>query len=357
MIVTEEHRGDWNRFIAQSPCGDVLQCWEWGELKSRTDWSPLHLATMDQGRITAAALVLKRRLPRTGRCLFYCPRGPVVDYSSAQDVEGIFSEIRRCAREHGAIALKIDPALENSEPLYPRHLQAAGLRPPRGDGASFGGGQPKAVMKVDISGDEDTILAGFHSKWRYNIRLAARKGVQVTTDGASQDMDAFYDVLQVTAKRDGFRIRARSYFQDMWDHIVQPGMGKLLLARVGDVVVAGALLFALGHQCWYVYGASDNEHRNLMPNHLVQWEAMRWAREQGCTVYDMRGVSLEVDGEPVDPHIAGLNRFKRGFGARYIEYVGDWDMVLSPLWYALFQRALPMARRLMAGQAGAQPAE
>lgn len=357
MTLSSQERQEWNDFVAASTCGDVLQCWQWGELKARTGWQPLHFCTRSGGALTAAALVLKRPIPKTGRSLFYCPRGPIVDYRSPEAVAGILEQIRRGVREHGAIALKIDPAVDRLTPGVIESLAAVGMRAPQAGGGSFSGGQPKAVMKVDLSGDEDQILAAFHSKWRYNLRLAERKGVSVSADCARRDMDVFFDVLQVTAARDHFRIRARSYFLDMWDTIVEAGLGRLLLARVGDTVVAGALCFALGHQCWYVYGASDNDHRNLMPNHLVQWECMKWAKSLGCTVYDMRGVSLEVDGEPIDNHLAGLNRFKRGFGARYVEYIGDWDLVFSPLWYTLFQKALPMARRLMARSADAAPAD
>ena len=74
---------------------------------------------------------------------------------------------------------------------------------------------------------------------------------------------------------------------------------------------------------------------------------MRWAKSRGCTVYDMRGVSPERDGEPTEAHLAGLNRFKRGFNARYVEYVGDWDLIYSPLWHSLFRRLAPLARRIL----------
>ena len=75
-----------------------------------------------------------------------------------------------------------------------------------------------------------------------------------------------------------------------------------------------------------------------MPNHLIQWEMMRWARTQGCTVYDMRGVAPE--GPDVSEEgLSGLNRFKRGFGARYVEYIGEYDLILKPTWYSLYQMA------------------
>ena len=348
MQISADERSDWNDFVAASGHGDVLQCWEWGELKSRTGWRPLHLGVKDRERLTAVALVLSRPIPHTGRCLFYCPRGPIADPAAPDAFESIIAQIRDHARQHRAIALKIDPAIPRDADEFVARLTSAGFCSARSVGPGFGATQPHAVMKVDIAPAEDDLLATFHSKWRYNIRLAARKAVTVSAECTRDDMDVFYDLLEVTAERDGFRVRSRSYFHDIWDVVIERDLGRLSMAYADDAPIAGAVAFVLGHQCWYVYGASDYEYRKLMPNHLVQWEMMRWAKSRGCTMYDMRGVSPEVDGEPTDEHLAGLNRFKRGFGAQYVEYVGDWDLVFSPCWYAAFQRLLPMARRLLA---------
>jgi len=338
-------------FLAASAQGDILQCPQWGELKARTGWEPLQFSIEVEGQIRAAALVLKRPIPRIGRCLFYCPRGPVVAPEHVDALDALVADIRQAARSQRAIALKIDPAITYADTVIVNRLRKLGFKPPSGSGHGFGGTQPRSVMKVDISGTEDDVQARFHAKWRYNIRLAAKKGCVVTIGDTAADMDAFYEVLQVTAQRDGFRVRNRTYFQHMRELIIEPGMGKLFLVKVGDTVVSGAIAFVLGDKCWYVYGASDNEHRNLMPNHLMQWEMMVWARAQGCTIYDMRGVSPEIDGEPTEPHIAGLNRFKKGFGADYIEYIGDWDLVFSPVLYAGFTKLLPLARKALAKQA------
>jgi len=195
-------------------------------------------------------------------------------------------------------------------------------------------------MKTDLRPEPDELLASFHSKWRYNIRLAERKGVTVR-DGTRADLPEFYRVLEVTAERDEFRVRGLDYYEHLYDLLVPAGMAKLFVAEVEGRMVSGAILFRMGREAVYVYGASDNEHRNLMPNHLLQWTMMLWARAQGCEVYDFRGVTREVDGEPVG-ELGGLNRFKRGFAAQYMEYIGEYDLVLSPFWY----RAMSVARRL-----------
>ena len=120
-------------------------------------------------------------------------------------------------------------------------------------------------------------------------------------------------------------------------------MMKLFLAEHEGQALSGALLFLFGRWCVYSYGASSNEKRQLMPNYLMQWEMIRWARENGYQVYDFRGVSPSKN-PTADDHLAGLNRFKEGFGAQFVEYVGDFDRVLNPTWNFLWSSAMPRLR-------------
>jgi len=344
VILPEARRREWNEFVAASPHGDVLQCWEWGELKAHTGWQPLPVAIQRQGQIAATCLVLKRPIPLVGGCLFYAPRGPIVDFTDDSLWGELLAEIRALAAEHNAVALKIDPAISTQDQPVSERLQAAGFRrgSPQGD---FGGVQPRYVMKVDISVEPDDLIMQFKSKTRYNIRLAGRKGVSVRSDCTRQDIADFHRILQITAQRDGFMVRDISYFYNIWDLIIQRNLGRMFLAYVEDELVGGTIAFVLGHQAWYVYGASSNQHREKMPNYLLQWEMIKWAQEQGCRVYDMRGVAREIDGQ-AQGESAGLNRFKRGFAAQYVEYIGDWDLVFRPLAYRLFTTGLPVLRSL-----------
>ena len=344
MIVPEQRREEWNNFVAASAYGDVLQCWEWGELKARTGWQSLPIAVEREGEIAATCLVLRRPIPLVGGCLLYAPRGPIVDFDDKSVWTELLSEIRQLAQEHKAMAFKIDPAIPAEAQDVVTTLQAAGFRS-CGQVGALGGTQPRYVMKADISPEPDDLMAAFKPKTRYNIRLAARKGVVVSADCTRGNVADFYHILQITAQRDGFMVRDISYFYDIWDLIIQQDLGQMFLAYVGEELVAGTIAFILGEQAWYVYGASSNRHREKMPNHLLQWEMIKWARARGCHTFDMRGVAREIDGVP-QGELAGLNRFKRGFAAEYVEYIGEWDLVFRPLWYRLFTTGEPMLRRL-----------
>ena len=328
--VLDNEKELWNAFVSGHPTGDLLQSFEWGELKRRSGgWKPIRLAVMEDGRILAAVSLLKRKLPKVNKSILYAPRGPVSDLSDESLFSTLIAAVRERASKEGAILLKIDPPIEDKT-IIPRLVKRGfvGISDPGG----FGGIQPRCVMKLDLTPSLDDVLANCKPKWRYNIRLAEKKGVQVRFDCTKADLKTFYDLLTETARRDRFRIRGFDYYEHMWDALVEPGYARLFLAEYEGEAVAGALSFIFGDKCWYTYGASSNRHRNVMPNHLMQWRMIEWAKNAGCVVYDFRGVSPIKDGQG-DEHLTGLNRFKEGFGAKYVEYIGEFDLPFSRAWY------------------------
>lgn len=327
--ILDSDRTRWNDFVARLPNGDLLQSFEWGELKHRSGgWQPLRLAVEKDGAIVAAISLLKRSLP-FGKCILYAPRGPVCDFADIESLRVLVDGVKARARLEGAILVKVDPAVEDS--AVTSMLTDLGFIP-ADDAKGFGGTQPKCVMTLDLRPSYDELLAGFKPKWRYNIRLAEKKGVQVRADCAKEDLKKFYSLLEETARRDRFAVRGYEYYECMWDILVVPGYAKLFLAEYEGEAIAGALSFIFGDKCWYTYGASSNRHRNVMPNHLMQWRMIQWAKDSGCVIYDFRGVSPKKDWDAGD-HLSGLNRFKEGFGAQFVEYIGEFDLPMSRPWY------------------------
>lgn len=346
--ITAQERERFNEFIACHPKGHVLQTWEWGEIKSHTGWRPWRLIVEQDGEIVAAASVLERKIPVLGLSIFYAARGPVVDWLNAELVDALLQAIRALARQRGAILLKIDPDLPASSAGLRDSLQDRGFRLAQ-TGQGFEGVQPKYVFRLDITPAEETLLANMQQKTRYNIRLAQKKGVRIRR-GSRADLPEFYRVLKVTTERDRFLVRAYSYFEDLYDTLVPPGLAELFIAEYEGEVVAGALAFIMGAKAWYIYGASANEHRNVMPNYLMQWEMIRWAKAKGCALYDFRGVPGPKDLE--NSPLYGLYRFKKGFNAEYTEFIGEWDLVYRPVSYFLWTRLEPVVSGAVKGLLG-----
>ena len=323
--VPLEQREEWDHFVAQSPHSHFLQSWGWGELKAQVGWSPLRLALYDGEQPVAAAQVLRRTAPhvplRAGH-LAYIPRGPVLDWSQPALCASFFSQLAPFLR--GAIALRVEPDLAVDgadtqavlERLQAMHMHST---PPV---------QPLRTILVDLTASEETLLAQMKEKWRYNLRLAGRKGVTVRAAQTSDDVDSWYRLLQTTGERDRFGIHTSDYYLNAWNIFAPHDQARLLLAEHEGKLLAGIFVGLFARQAIYLYGASGNEQRQLMPNYLLQWEAMRWAKQQGAHTYDLWGIPATDAG---DEAMAGVYRFKRGWGGYVVQFIGCFEATYNPL--------------------------
>lgn len=333
-----------NNFIAWYEWGDLLQSYEWGELKSKSGWIPIRVIGEDNGEIKIAASILKKPLPKTGKCIFYIPRGFTCDTHDKALVANFTNYLKSLAKKHSAILIKIDPPIEISDTVSIKNITDNGFLPIKDTG--FGGTQPKCVMQLDTNKSLDEIIASFKPKWRYNIKLAEKKGVVVKTECTKEDLPVFYEILKETCKRDGFLVRGYEYFENMWDLLIDKGYIKVFLTYYEDTPLTGSLCYLWGDKAMYTYGASSNEYRNLMPNHLMQWEMIKWAHENNCKWYDFRGVSPKKEIDESDK-LSGLNRFKEGFNPRFVEYIGEYDLPINKLWYNIWVKVLPKAKAFL----------
>ncbi|WP_353066566.1 lipid II:glycine glycyltransferase FemX [Arcanobacterium hippocoleae] len=190
--------------------------------------------------------------------------------------------------------------------------------------------QPRVNMRISMEGmNAQQLLDFFQAKTRYNIRLAARKGVQVRWSQELADVDQFFETYRIMSERHGITHRPLSYFHGLakalGDHL------RVYLASYEDEILSAAICVNYGDVTWYMYGGSTNSHRNKMPNYLMQWEMIQWAIEQRSKYYDFGGVYVLNDED-------GLFRFKRGFvGAENIsEYIGEIDYVIDQEAYEKF---------------------
>ncbi len=306
----------------------------------------------EDGGIVASASLLKRAIPKLGRCIMYAPRGPVMDTQNAELVASFTSSLKSIARKNKAILIKIDPPVRMEDSISKSNLRDAGFAPVAA--AGFGGTQPKCVMQLDLDKSLDELMQTFKPKWRYNIRLAEKRGVTVRMDCYLRDLPEFYKLLKETCARDGFLVRSYSYFEDMWNILFPAGYMRLVMTYYEEIPVAGAILYHFGDKAMYTYGASSNQHRDAMPNHLMQWTMIQWAKARGCKWYDFRGVSPQKGAG--DDHLEGLNRFKAGFSPRFVEYIGEYDMVLSPGFYWLWNVARPRIQGMLKARGRAEAA-
>ncbi len=183
----------------------------------------------------------------------------------------------------------------------------------------------------------DELLAAMKQRTRYKVRLAEKKGVAVRRGGPA-DFEAIADLYAETSSRDGFLIREKGYYLDVWTRFYAAGMLTPLIAEVEGQMVAAVMIFVTGDTARYVYGMSGPDHREKMPNYLLQWEAIKLAKEKGCSTYDLWGAPDEfVESD----RMWGVYQFKRGLGGSVVITPGAWDLPLNKAGYNLFIHALP----------------
>jgi lipid II:glycine glycyltransferase (peptidoglycan interpeptide bridge formation enzyme) len=203
--------------------------------------------------------------------------------------------------------------------------------------------QFRNTVLIDLSPDPDTLMANMKQKTRYNIRLAGRRGVTVRM-GDEGDLNALYHLYAETSVRDGFVIREEGYYRSVWAAFLRSGMAEPLIAEFQGQIVAGLIIFYFAHKAWYLYGMSSRDHREHMPNYLLQWEAILRAKARGCQVYDLWGAPDQF--EENDP-LWGVYRFKQGLGGTVVRHIGAWDLPVRPWTYRFYHKALPRILQIM----------
>jgi lipid II:glycine glycyltransferase (peptidoglycan interpeptide bridge formation enzyme) len=208
--------------------------------------------------------------------------------------------------------------------------------------------QPPDSALVDLDRPAEAILESMKTKGRYNIRLAAKKGVTVRR-GEEAELPVFYRLFQETARRDGIAIHSFGYYRSLFslsreyrEAQLQPEV-RLYIAGEGGEDLAAIIILIRGKQAVYLYGASSDTRRNLMAPYGLQWKAMEEARAAGCLEYDLFGIPPRED--PNHP-MAGLYRFKTNFGGTVIHRCGSWDYPYRPAVKSLFNAALGIRKQL-----------
>ncbi|HAW85112.1 MAG: hypothetical protein A2087_05670 [Spirochaetes bacterium GWD1_61_31] len=335
------------------PAGSFLQSDFWAAFKQRPGVQSLAAELTIPGSNQPLRLsVLVHRLP-AGLSLAYIPHGPDC-VEPVDDPSSWLCAVGRQLRPllpGACLAIRFDPAWFRAEitpPVDAASVQRLVLSAPLRKAADV---QPPDTVVLDLSPGEDQLLAAMKPKWRYNIKLAEKKGVAAAVESGTAAADqtaiaTFYDLYQATAKRDRIALHAKAYYLKLLatashgaaaplDTAIVPDV-RVWVARHDGQALASIVTLFYGRQAVYLYGASSDFKRNLMPAYLLQWAAIKAAKLAGCSEYDFYGIPPVED--PTHP-MAGLYRFKTGFGGQVRHYAGAWDLPLRPFWYGLYRMA------------------
>lgn len=338
QLLTNDKLPQYEEFLQKHKKGHFAQSPQWAKVKDM--WHNEVVLSLDKdGNIKGSMSLLIRKIPVFKSTIMYSPRGPVCDIYDSETIKELVDGAKELAKKHKSYVLKIDPDVEVSDEKFKKIMTDCGFKTI--SSKNFEGIQPNFVFRKNISGmTEQEVFDSFHSKHRYNVRLAIKKGCSVKI-GSREDLKTFVDIMVETGVRDGFVPRSLEYFEKMYDELGD--LMRLYLVYYDGKVISGAISIIYGNKVWYLYGASSNEYRNVMPNYLMQWEMIKWAVEEGCDIYDFRGVSGDLDES--NP-MYGLYRFKKGFNGDLVEFVGALDYVFNPFMYFVVEKGERMYREL-----------
>jgi len=328
---------EWNKLheARTIPSGHFLQSWEWGEFQISLGRRVYRFA---DDKFLAQAIELSLPL---GKKYWFCPKGPIFNGKNQEphsalasrgeprtNFQGVIEELKNKAKEAGVVFLRIEPPAQGEtspckvSPCVQGFALMSGVKHSHDI-------NPRASSIIDLSKTDDELLAAMHPKTRYNIRVSEKHNVITTKnqEPISKKFDNTFRLFEETAKRDGFRLHPRGYYEKQ---IKMPNVEVYGAEYEGKLLAAAIVIFS-GDSATYLHGASSNEIRNVMAPYALHWAIMKQAKERGMKHYDLWGISD-------DPKSgwAGITRFKRGFGGADVSAPGTFDLPVNKFWYSVY---------------------
>ena len=332
-----------------------LQTKFWAEFKGRHGWKPYYFFVKEDGTISTnndegtmlpfTVLVRSFSIKIKKLSLAYIPMSPEYTGGNINEYWSFLEKIALNLKSFlpkDTLFVRFDPPIDftnlEDRDSCKNSLDVGKFRIKK----SFVDIQPPDTVLLSLDKTEDELLSNMKSKWRYNIRLATKKGVTVSKHYGSdknfeEAFEHFYELFRQTSERDGVSFHDKEYYKDLLKTPSSEDSPKitLYLAHHEEDFLAGIITLFCPREAVYLYGASGNIKRNFMPAYLLQWTAIQDAKNANCPVYDFYGMP-PTDDENHPMH--GLYLFKTGFGGTIIHRPGSFDVPLSSF-YGFYKKA------------------
>ncbi|MBN1617808.1 peptidoglycan bridge formation glycyltransferase FemA/FemB family protein [Candidatus Dojkabacteria bacterium] len=311
-----------------------LQSWEWGEFRSSRGQKCLRFGIYESetsDTLESAFTMLIRNVGKTKFTYGYIPKLSMINGSVIQAIKDV-------AKKENCVFVKIEPdfiykiwlnkkgkILSENDIVFEEDLSVYNLV--KSDREVL----DKFTFFLDISRSEEELLANMHHKTRYNIKVATKNGVTIEEQSSIEGIETFLALNSETTERQQFYLHSDDYFRDMWNVFKESGIMKVLIAKYKDKPLSAWILFIWNDKLFYPYGASTHEHKNVMASNLLCWEAIKFGKKYGCKSFDLWG-ALGPNPDEENPWY-GFHRFKQGYGASLVEFIGSWDLILNPIMY------------------------
>lgn len=317
--VIEKEKALYNRAVSH-----IVQSWEWGEFRKKIGLDLARIGHFSDDRLVSAYQLTFHKVPLFGKKIGYLPKGPMpnekmvkalADEANIKNAAYIKIE-PNVILEHGESTEQINAAFKKVDPRFVSAKKSLFT---------------KYNFLLDLTKSDADLLSGMHPKTRYNIGVAQKKGVEVYESTKEEDFEIYLKLYFETVKRQKYFGHTPDYHRMAWQTLGASKMARLLIAKYEGKPLAAWMLFNFKNTLYYPYGGSSTENKEVMASNLVAWEAIKLGKKMGLSTFDMWG-ALGPDARESDPWY-GFHRFKAGYGPKLVEYVGTFDLVLSPALY------------------------
>jgi len=277
---------------------------------------------------TKYGILTLHKLPFLNKKIGMFIRGP-------KPTKQMLSDLKKLAKKNNLIFIKLEPAepvIPASEPgshdnKIPHQVRDDVISLLKNSGSVKG----KTLFTptsywIDLAKSEEDLLKSFKSKTRYNIRLAEKKGVEVSEDNSDKAFNAYLKLMRETVHRQRFYAHSEKYHRLMWQFLKKAGIAHLLVAKYKNKIHTAWIVFKWGDKLYYPYGASTHKDKNIQANSLMMWEAIKFGKKQNKKTFDLWG------REPGK----GFAKFKEGFNPEVVEFLGTWDLIINNKYYYIY---------------------
>lgn len=313
----------------------VLQSPEWGVFREKTSVRVIHDVPNFQMTL--------HKLPKLPYHIGYVPKCP---WPSKE----ILTKLSEIGKKHNCIFIKLEPNVKKSATGNP-------LLAPFNITPSSHPLFTRYTFHLNLTQSEEALMNQMKSKTRYNIKVAQKHGVVIKDETDNKKAFEYYlELSSETWQRQHFKGHTKAYHRLMWETLKPTGIAHLLVAYYNNpdtrqlktdnpIPLTAWVLFLYKNVLYYPYGASSTQYKKVMASNLMMWEAIRWGKKHGATLFDMWG-ALGPEPDSNDPWY-GFHRFKEGYGGELVEMEGSYDLILNPMLYRIYTLAHPIRQALL----------
>ena len=316
---------EWENFFSDIKEKTFLQSWAWGVFQTSQKSKIWRFGIYENNLLIGAALVTKISA-RRGTFLFI-PHGPIFKSNTKDGLEALLSDLKELAEKEAASFIRISPFSDRTDKNVDMFKDLGFRQAPIHMHA-------EVTWELDITKPEDVLLSEMRKTTRYLIRQAQKNSeIEIIKSKNIGDLEQFNPVYLETARRHKFVVFSLKYLKNQLSAFLPDDQIMFFLGKYkGEVVSAAIFVFWQGG-AFYHHSGSLSKYNKIPVSYLLQWEAIREAKNRGCKLYNFWGIAPDVEKvEDVSGSRhpwAGLTLFKMGFGGFRRDLVKTQDFIIS----------------------------